>query len=339
MSSSSPHDSKTAPGTPNGVAAGAGANAGVSAGVSATAGAGSGATAGAPAPRLDLSRPSAWRTARNGFASAFMVLSTLLAVAPLVWVLWSAISKGIGSLLRASWWTNAMDAADQAKWGALHAILGTVEIGLITAVISVPIALLTAIYLVEYARGTKIARVISFAVDVLTGVPSIVAALFIFALVVTTFGSHQSAWAASLALVILMVPTVLRSTEEMLKLVPDSLREASLALGVSKWRTIVSVVLPTSISGIATGIMLGLARVMGETAPLIVLLQFNQYLTVNPNTQTFATLPTIISNAYTQGSADTPTVWGAALTLIVLVMGLNIIAKAISRRYLRRMGR
>ncbi|AFV90529.1 MAG: phosphate ABC transporter permease PstA [Acidipropionibacterium acidipropionici] len=288
---------------------------------------------------VDLTRPSGSRAARNGCASVFMVTATLLAVIPLAWVLWSAVSKGIGSLVHTTWWTHAMDSADQAKWGALHAIIGTVEIGVITSVISVPIALLTAIYLVEYARGRKIARVISFAVDVLTGVPSIVAALFVFALVVTTLGGHQSAWAASLALVILMVPTVLRSTEEMLKLVPDSLREASFALGVSKWRTIVSVVLPTSISGIITGIVLGLARVMGETAPLIVLLQFNQYIDANPGSSTFATLPTIISNAYTQGSADTPTVWGAALTLIILVMGLNLVAKAVSRRFLRRMGK
>lgn len=292
-----------------------------------------------PASELDLTRPSGSRTARNGLASVFMAGATLLAVIPLVWVLWSAISKGIGSLVHASWWTNAMDTADQAKWGALHAIIGTVQIGLITAVISVPIAILTAIYLVEYARGKRIAKVISFAVDVLTGVPSIVAALFVFALVVTTLGGRQSAWAASLALVILMVPTVLRSTEEMLKLVPDSLREASFALGVPKWRTIVSVVLPTSISGIITGIVLGLARVMGETAPLIVLLQFNQYIEANPGASNFATLPTIISNAYTQGSADTPMVWGAALTLIILVMGLNLIAKAVSRRFMRRMGK
>lgn len=288
---------------------------------------------------LNLAGPSRRRTASNGCASVFMAAATLLAVIPLVWVLWSAVSRGFGSLIHASWWTHAMDSADQAKWGALHAILGTLEIGLITTVISVPIALLTAIFLVEYARGTRIAKVISFAVDVLTGIPSIVAALFIFALVITTFGGVQSAWSASLALVILMVPTVLRTTEEMLKLVPDSLREASFALGVSKWRTIVSVVLPTSISGILTGVVLGLARVMGETAPLIVLLQFNQYLTLNPGSSTFATLPTVISNAYTQGSADTPMVWGAALTLIILVMGLNIAAKAVSARYRRRMSR
>lgn len=228
---------------------------------------------------------------------------------------------------------------DLAEQGAIHAIVGTLEIGLITSIISVPIALMTAIFLVEYARGTKIAKVISFAVDVLTGVPSIVAALFVFAVVVTTFGGTQSAWASSLALMILMVPTVLRSTEEMLKLVPDSLREASFALGVSQWKTIMKVVLPTSMTGILTGIVLGLARVMGETAPLIVLLQFNTKLTFNPSTPNFATLPTVITNAYTQGGVDTPVVWGAAITLIIVVMGLNLIARRISRRYMRRMGK
>ena len=206
-------------------------------------------------------------------------------------------------------------------------------------VISIPIALLTAIFLVEYARGTKLARVISFAVDVLTGVPSIVAALFIYAVIVSTFHGTQSAWAASLALVILMVPTVLRSTEEMLKLVPDSLREASYALGVSKWRTIFNVVLPTSISGVLTGIVLGLARVLGETAPLMVLVQYNTTFADGPGSPNFATIPTIITDAYTRGGVNTPSVWGAAVTLIILVMGLNLIARAVSRRYLRRMGK
>ena len=158
-------------------------------------------------------------------------------------------------------------------------------------------------------------------------------------MVVTTFGGAQSAWASSLALMILMIPTVLRSTEEMLKLVPDSLREASFALGVSKWKTIMRVVLPTSMTGILTGIVLGLARVMGETAPLIVLVQFNTELTFNPSTPNFATLPTVITNAYTQGGVDTPVVWGAAITLIILVMGFNLIARGISRRYMRRMGK
>lgn len=290
--------------------------------------------------QLDFSRPSGKRTIKSGCASAFMIVATVLAVIPLAWLLFAAVRRGIGSLFHASWWTHSMDPSfDLAEQGAIHAIVGTLEIGLITSIISVPIALMTAIFLVEYARGTKIAKVISFAVDVLTGVPSIVAALFVFAVVVTTFGGTQSAWASSLALMILMVPTVLRSTEEMLKLVPDSLREASFALGVSQWKTIMKVVLPTSMTGILTGIVLGLARVMGETAPLIVLLQFNTELTFNPSTPNFATLPTVITNAYTQGGVDTPVVWGAAITLIILVMGLNLIARRISRRYMRRMGK
>lgn len=289
---------------------------------------------------LDLSRPSGSRTTKNGVVSGFMILATALAIVPLAWLLASALHRGLGTILHASWWANTMDPSlDVAKQGALHAIVGTLVIGLITSVISIPIALLTAIFLVEYARGTKLARVISFAVDVLTGVPSIVAALFIYAVIVSTFHGTQSAWAASLALVILMVPTVLRSTEEMLKLVPDSLREASYALGVSKWRTIFNVVLPTSISGVLTGIVLGLARVLGETAPLMVLVQYNTTFADGPGSPNFATIPTIITDAYTRGGVNTPSVWGAAVTLIILVMGLNLIARAVSRRYLRRMGK
>lgn len=289
---------------------------------------------------LDLSRPSGSRTTKNGVVSGFMILATALAIVPLAWLLASALHRGLGPILHASWWANTMDPSlDMAKQGALHAIVGTLVIGLITSVISIPIALLTAIFLVEYARGTKLARVISFAVDVLTGVPSIVAALFIYAVIVSTFHGTQSAWAASLALVILMVPTVLRSTEEMLKLVPDSLREASYALGVSKWRTIFNVVLPTSISGVLTGIVLGLARVLGETAPLMVLVQYNTTFADGPGSPNFATIPTIITDAYTRGGVNTPSVWGAAVTLIILVMGLNLIARAVSRRYLRRMGK
>ena len=289
---------------------------------------------------LDLSRPSGSRTTKNGVVSGFMILATALAIVPLAWLLASALHRGLGPILHASWWANTMDPSlDVAKQGALHAIVGTLVIGLITSVISIPIALLTAIFLVEYARGTKLARVISFAVDVLTGVPSIVAALFIYAVIVSTFHGTQSAWAASLALVILMVPTVLRSTEEMLKLVPDSLREASYALGVSKWRTIFNVVLPTSISGVLTGIVLGLARVLGETAPVMVLVQYNTTFADGPGSPNFATIPTIITDAYTRGGVNTPSVWGAAVTLIILVMGLNLIARAVSRRYLRRMGK
>jgi phosphate transport system permease protein len=223
---------------------------------------------------------------------------------------------------------------NKAGGGALHALVGTLWIGLITSVIAVPLGVLAAYYLVEYARGTRAGRVVTFMVDILTGVPSIVAGLFIFAVIITILHGHRSIFAASLALVLLMIPTVLRSTEEMLKLVPDTLREASYALGVPKWTTILRVVTPTAFDGIVTGVILGLARVMGETAPLLILVQYTTNLSLNPFGLSMGTLPTMI-----QGAANLPTTypgadrgWSAALTLILIVMGLNLLARWIGSR-------
>lgn len=238
---------------------------------------------------------------------------------------------GVIRVPHVNWWTQDQRSTDLLKpnGGALHAIVGTLMLGLITSVIAVPLGVLGAIYLVEYARGKKFAKVVSFTVDILTGVPSIVAALFIFTLLITVLGFGRSTFASALALVILMLPTVLRSTEEMLKLVPDSLREASYALGVTKWKTIMDVVLPTSRKGILTGIVLGVARVMGETAPLIILLNYGPRLSFNPFSNNMGSLPTMIMSASevaeTYPGAERG--WGAALTLIVIVMGLNLLAK------------
>ncbi|MEL4503748.1 phosphate ABC transporter permease PstA [Luteococcus sp. H138] len=233
------------------------------------------------------------------------------------------------------WWTNDEGQATQNSsiGGAKHAIIGTLEIGLITSLIAVPIAVLGAIWLVEYARGKKIAKAVSFAIDILSGVPSIVAALFMFALVITIGGMDRSTFAASLALVLLMLPTVLRSTEEMLKLVPDSLREASYALGVPKWKTILKVVIPTCSSGILTGIVLGLARVMGETAPLLILVAFATGTNYSPLASNMGSLPTMINEdrRFATGTTGETRAWGAALTLVLLVMILNLIARAIAR--------
>lgn len=193
--------------------------------------------------------------------------------------------------------------------------------------------MLGAIFLVEYARGRKAARVVSFTVDILSGIPSIVAALFIFALFITIFGFGRSTFAVSCALVLLMLPTVLRSTEEMLKLVPDSLREASYALGVPKWKTIVKIVIPTAFSGISTGVVLGLARVMGETAPLLILVAYAQGINFSPFSDTMGSLPTMINSGRDQAQTlpGYERVWGAALTLIIIVMALNLLARAIAR--------
>lgn len=252
----------------------------------------------------------------------------------------SSDAAGTIRLPSASWWTQDVgDTPDQRPGGgALHAIVGTLWIGLITTVIAVPLGVMGAIYLVEYARGRRAAKVVSFMVDILTGIPSIVAALFMFAVLISTLGFGRSTIAASLALVLLMLPTVLRSTEEMLKLVPDTLREASYALGVPRWKTIVSVVLPTARSGIGTGIVLGMARVMGETAPLLILLNYARNLNLSPTSRTMGSLPTMIANAAALPSnyPGAGRGWGAALTLILLVMGLNLIARAIGRNRLDR---
>jgi phosphate transport system permease protein len=284
---------------------------------------------------ISLRRPSGARTIKNAIAYGYVVLAAILAVIPLVWVLYTVISKGYPLLLTANWWNQSQRGITPRRegGGAYHAIVGTVEIGLICAVIAVPLGILGAILLVEYARGTKVARAVSFTVDILSGIPSIVAALFIYAFLITILGFGRSVIAVSLALVLLMLPVVLRSTEEMLKLVPDSLREASYALGVPKWKTIVKVVIPTAFSGISTGVMLGLARVMGETAPLLILVSYAVGINFSPFSDNMGALPTMI-NSGRDVAPQLPgydRVWAAALTLILLVMSLNLLARAIAR--------
>ena len=204
--------------------------------------------------------------------------------------------------------------------------------GAVTALMSVPIGVLTAIYLVEYGRG-RFAKAVSFMVDILTGVPSIVAALFVYAVWVGTFGFQRVGFAVCLALVLLMIPVVVRTTEEMLKLVPNELREASLALGVPRWTTIVRVVLPTALSGIVTGVLLGLARVMGETAPLLILGPYTKNLATDLFSGLMPTLPTMINQDRSElgQAAAVERMWATALTLIVLVLVLNLAGRLVAR--------
>ncbi len=191
--------------------------------------------------------------------------------------------------------------------------------------------MLVAIYLVEYGRG-RISRTISFFVDVLTGLPSIIAGLFIFSFYLLALDQQPSGFAGALALTILMIPIVVRSTEEMLKLVPDDLREASYALGVTRWRTILKIVIPTALPGIVTGVMLAVARVAGETAPLLLTVFGTDSINFNPFSGPQSALPLYI---YAQAGAPQQVAvdraWAAALTLIVLVMLLNIIARMVAR--------
>jgi phosphate transport system permease protein len=285
-----------------------------------------------PAALFDHGRSTS-RTVRNIIAAVLVTASFLIALIPLVWILATVIIKGGGLILHSDWWTHSQRGVTSftGGGGAYHAIIGTLIEALVTSLIAVPIAVMTAIYLVEYGTG-KLARAVSFMVDILTGVPSIVAALFIYTLWVTTFGFQRVAFAVSLSLVLLMIPVVVRSTEEMLKLVPNELREASYALGVPKWKTIVKIVLPTAFSGIVTGVMLGLARVMGETAPLLILGPYTKSIATNLFSGYIPTLPTMINQDRSEANpVAVERVWAAALTLILLVLFLNLSGRLIAR--------
>ncbi len=284
-------------------------------------------------PEDDFGGKSGGRAFKDQLARTLMWAAFLIALIPLVWILGSVLVKGGQMLLDVDWWgkSQAGITARREGGGAVHAIQGTLIQAGVTALISVPIGVLTAVYLVEYGRG-RLAKTVSFMVDILTGIPSIVAALFVYAVWVTTFGLQRIGFAVCLALTMLMIPTVVRSTEEMLKLVPNELREASYALGVPKWKTIMKIVIPTSFSGIVTGVLLGLARVMGETAPLIILGPYTAVIATNLFDGLMPTLPTMIYQNYgesLQPSVDR--VWGAALTLILIIFLLNIAGRFISR--------
>lgn len=287
----------------------------------------------ATAAQDDFGGKSGGRAFRDQLARVLMWTAFVIALVPLVWILGSTLVKGGAMLLDAAWWGNSQSGvtARRVGGGAVHAIQGTLIQAFVTALISVPIGVLTAIYLVEYGRG-RLAKVVSFMVDILTGIPSIVAALFIYAVWVVTFGFQRVAFAVCLALTMLMIPTVVRSTEEMLKLVPNELREASYALGVPKWKTIMKVVIPTSFSGIVTGVLLGLARVMGETAPLIILGPYTKVIATNLFDGLMPTLPTMIFQEYSENLQPAiDRVWGASLTLILIIFLLNILGRFVGR--------
>ncbi|MFF3289441.1 phosphate ABC transporter permease PstA [Streptomyces sp. NPDC003023] len=272
------------------------------------------------------------RQAKDRVATSLVWVCFVLAVVPLFSLGWATIKEGMavvdGYFLGHSM-NGVLDA--QPGGGIYHALLGTIEQVLIAAVIAAPLGLLTAIYLVEYGRG-KLAKAVTFFVDVMTGIPSIVAGLFVLATWNLMLGFGPSGFAGGLALAILMVPVVVRSTEEMLKLVPNELREASLALGVPKWRTILKVVLPTAIGGITTGVMLAVARVTGETAPVLLLVFGTKLINPNPFEGAQSSLPLYVYEQYAVGTdASIARAWGAALVLIAFVMILNLVARGIAR--------
>jgi phosphate transport system permease protein len=276
---------------------------------------------------------SAGRKVKNKVAAILFAASFLIAMVPLVWVLFTVVERGISAITNPGWWNRSLAGVlpDQFAGGVYHAIYGTIVQAGIAALLAVPLGVMAAIYLVEYGTG-RFAKVTTFMVDILAGVPSIVAALFVFAFWIATLGFPQSAFAVSLALVLLMLPVVVRNTEEMLKLVPDELREASYALGVPKWKTIVRIVVPTALPGMISGILLALARVMGETAPVLVLVGYARSINFDAFNGNMASLPLLIyTELINPEAAGRLRVWGAALTLILIIAALYVAAAFVNR--------
>jgi phosphate transport system permease protein len=276
------------------------------------------------------------RKATDRLVTIMVSTAFSLALIPLLSLAYTVVTKGVARF-DAEFFTFSMRNVVGEGGGALHAIIGTVEITGIATLISVPIGIMAAIYLVEYGRGT-VARLVTFFVDVMTGVPSIVAGLFAYALFVIFFGPGvRMGLGGAIALSLLMIPVVIRATEEMLKIVPNELREAAYALGVPKWLTVLKVVLPTSLAGIATGIMIAIARVIGETAPLLLIAGFTASMNYNPLNERMMTLPVFVYTSYANQGVDMQAyldrAWAGALTLMLIVMVLNLVARLISKYF------
>lgn len=280
----------------------------------------------------EIQRISGMRRFKDKGVQALVYLAFAIAVIPLVSVLWLVVSNGMARF-DMEFLTHSMRniGARDAGGGAYHAIIGTLEQVALASLISVPIGLFTAIYLVEYGSNGRLKRYISFFVDIMTGIPSVVSGLFVLAFWILILGMPFSGWAGAMALSILMLPTVVRAAEEMLLLVPNDLREASYALGVPKWRTIAKVVLPTAFTGIVTGVMLAVARVAGETAPLLLTVFFTDSINEDPFSGPQMGLPLyVFDQAARPNDTAIDRAWAGALTLIVIIMLLNLAARLIT---------
>lgn len=276
------------------------------------------------------------RKATDRTMTLAITLAFGLAMLPLVSLLYTVVSEGIARF-DAEFLTSPMRGVIGEGGGAMHAAIGTLVITGTATVISVPIGVMAAVYLHEYGEG-RLKRYLTFFVDVMTGIPSIVAGLFAYALFALIFGPGiRMGVMGSIALSVLMIPIVVRSTEEMLRVVPNALREASYALGVPKWRTVTKVVLPTALAGIVTGVMLAIARIVGETAPLLITTGAVSSVNWNPFSGRMENLPVFTYSQYKfPGVPPEPFIeraWAAALMLILIVMALFLVARLISKRY------
>ncbi len=275
------------------------------------------------------------RRRADRLARAGILAGALIALLPLVLIVYYLLRKGLGA------WSGSFFTTDPTGntffgsagiGGIKSAILGTIEIVALASAISVPVGVGVALWLVEYGRNSVFARVVRFFVDVLTGVPSIVFGLFVYIVLIVGTGTSYAGYKGSIALSLLMLPIVIRSAELILSLVPGALRESALALGAPRWRVIASVVLPTALPGLVTGVLLAVARAAGETAPLL----FTAAATLKTNFSLGGFMNSLPVQIYNDVTSPTTAVvnraWGAALTLVTMILVLNLIARLVARR-------
>jgi phosphate transport system permease protein len=289
----------------------------------------------ASAERLARFALSPARRRKDRLARGTILAGTALALIPLVLIVYYLLSKGLGA------WSSNFFTTDptgntffggSSIGGIKSAILGTIEIVALASVIAIPIGIGVAIWLVEYGKNSWFAHTVRFFVDVLTGVPSIVFGLFVYIVLIVGTGSTYAGYKGSIALSLLMLPVVIRSAEVILLLVPAALRESALALGAPRWRVIFTIVLPTALPGMVTGVLLAIARAAGETAPLL----FTAAATLKTSFNLGGFMNSLPVQIYKDVTSPTPAVvdraWGAALTLVAMILLLNLVARLIARR-------
>ncbi|HKT91488.1 MAG TPA: phosphate ABC transporter permease PstA [Paraburkholderia sp.] len=280
-------------------------------------------------PELDRMRDKLQRRRRvtNAIALSLSLAAMAFGLLWLVWILYTTISLGIGGL-SVELFTQSTPPPNTDGGGLLNAIVGSLLLVVIATFVGTPIGILAGIYLAEYGQKGWLASVTRFINDILLSAPSIVVGLFVYALVVAKMG-HFSGWAGAIALALLQIPIVIRTTENMLKLVPNALREAAFALGTPKWKMVLSITLKASIAGIVTGVLLAIARIAGETAPLLFTALSNQFFSADMN-QPIANLPvTIFKFAMSPFAQWQSLAWAGVFLITLGVLGLNILARTV----------
>ena len=278
------------------------------------------------------------RRRKDKLTRGAVTAATVVAIVPLAAIVYFLLSKGLGAWSWSFFSTDPTGATflnipGESIGGIKSALLGSIEIVALAAVIAIPIGVAIAIWLVEYGQDHAFAKVIRFFVDILTGVPSIVFGTFVFiALSLSSFAHGLGAWKGSIALSLLMLPVVIRSAEVVLRLVPNSLHEAALALGAPRWRVIFKIVVPTALPGIITGVLLAVARAAGETAPLLFVVEPSNATSFNLSGPMNYLPYEIFTDVRSNNPAVIARAWGAALTLVTLILLLNLFARLIARR-------